>query len=202
MKAEREPRRRRRAEAQGGRHRLGASAPLFLCAAWLFTLFSTAAAATRSDPMQALGLQAPHETVGAPVFSLPDLAGNKVQLRTFKGKLALLNFFATWCGPCREEMPGMERLFRAHRHHGFVVVAINLQESAKAVRPFVQELKLSFPIVLDSEGTVSREYGVRALPVTFLIGRDGNIVWRAIGGRDWESSQAREYFARLVAEKK
>jgi peroxiredoxin len=152
--------------------------------------------------MQALGLQAPNETVVAPAFSLPDLAGKKVQLKTFRGKLVLLNFFATWCGPCREEMPGMERLFRAHQDKGFVVVALNLQESAKAVRPFVQELKLSFPTVLDVEGSVSREYGVRALPVTFLIGRDGNIVWRAIGGRDWESAQARQYFAQLVAETK
>ena len=96
----------------------------------------------------------------------------------------------------------MERLFRAHQDKGFVVVAVNMQESAKTVRPFVQELKLSFPIALDAEGTVSRDYGVRALPVSFLIGRDGRILWRAIGGRDWESAQARKLFAQLVAEKK
>ena len=66
----------------------------------------------------------------------------------------------------------MERLFRAHQDKGFVVVAINLHESAKTVRPFVQQLKLSFPIALDAEGSVTREYGVRALPVTFLVGRD------------------------------
>jgi peroxiredoxin len=152
--------------------------------------------------MQALGLQAPKEVVDAPAFSLPDLVGKKIQLKEFRGKLVLLNFFATWCGPCREEMPGMERLFRAHHDKGFVVLAVNLQESAKTVRPFVQQLKLSFPTVLDGEGSVSREYGVRALPVSFLIGRDGNILWRAIGGRDWESAQARRYFAQLVAEKK
>ena len=81
----------------------------------------------------------------------------------------------------------MERLFRVHQDKGFVVLAVNMQEGAKTVRPFVQELKLSFPTVLDPEGAVSREYGVRALPVSFLIGRDGYIVWRAIGGRDWES---------------
>jgi peroxiredoxin len=99
-------------------------------------------------------------------------------------------------------MPGMERLFRSHRAKGFVVVAVNLQEGATMVRPFVEKLKLSFPIVLDAEGTISREYGVRALPVTFLIGRDGKILWRAIGGRDWESADARTYFAQLVTEKK
>ena len=192
-------------ERHGGRDRVGASAPLRLCGLLLFvsfllSAFSSAVAGTGTDPMQALGLQAPNEAVAAPEFSLSDLAGKKVQLKAFRGKLVLLNFFATWCGPCREEMPGMERLFRAHQDKGFVVLAVNVQESAKTVRPFVQQLKLSFPTALDAEGSVSRDYGVRALPVSFLIGRDGNILWRAIGGRDWESAQARRYFAQLVAE--
>jgi len=157
-----------------------------------------ATAATATDPVKALGLQAPEEVVEAPGFSLPDLTGKKIQLKELRGKLVLLNFFATWCGPCRDEMPGMERLFRVHRDNGLVVVAVNVQESARAVRPFVQQLKLSFPTVLDVEASVSREYGVRALPVTFLIGRDGNILWRAMGGRDWESAPAQKYFAQRV----
>ena len=199
-----ERQRRKGAEAQGGKHRLGASASRRLCGlVLLFLCWSPmAGAATRTDPMQELGLQAPNEVVTAPEFSLSDLAGKKVQLKVLRGNLVFLNFFATWCGPCREEMPGMERLFRAHQDKGFVVLAVNVQESAKTVRPFVQELKLSFPIALDAEGTVSRDYGVRALPVSFLIGRDGRILWRAIGGRDWESAQARKLFAQLVAEKK
>jgi peroxiredoxin len=159
-----------------------------------------AAAKAGSDPLQALGLQAPKEAVDAPDFSLPDLSGKQIPLKQLRGKLVFLNFFATWCGPCREEMPGMERLHRAHQDKGLVVLAVNLQEGAKTIRPFVQSLKLSFPTVMDAEGAVSREYGVRALPVSFLIGRDGKIVWRAIGGRDWESPQARSYFAQLVAE--
>lgn len=190
---------------QGSARRLGASAPLRLCFVVVLFFLSSAsitAAAPAPDPMQALGLQGPNETVEAPGFSLPDLTGKKIRLKDFRGKLVFLNFFATWCGPCREEMPGMERLFRTHRDKDLVVLGVNLQESAKAVKPFVQELKLSFPIVLDSEGAASREYGVRALPVSFLIGRDGNIVWRAIGGRDWESAKARQYFAQLVAGKK
>ena len=151
--------------------------------------------------MRALGLQVPNEAVEAPGFSLSDLTGKKIQLKDFRGKMVFLNFFATWCGPCREEMPGMDRLFRTHRDKDFVVLAVNLQENAKTVRPFVQQLKLSFPTVLDADGSVSREYGVRALPVSFLIGRDGNIVWRAIGGRDWESANSRQYFAQLVTDK-
>ena len=114
----------------------------------------------------------------APDFSLPDLSGKQIPLKQLRGKLVFLNFFATWCGPCREEMPGMEWLHRAHQDKGLVVLAVNLQESAKTIRPFVQSLRLSFPTVMDAEGAVSREYGVRALPVSFLIGRDGKIVWR------------------------
>ena len=181
---------------------LRASGSLLLCAALLLVFFSAATAGTATDPMQALGLRAPNEVVAAPEFSLSDLGGKKVQLKTLRGKLVFLNFFATWCGPCREEMPGMERLFRMHQDKGFVVLAVNMEESVKTVRPFVQQLKLSFPIVLDTEGTVIRDYGVRALPVSFLIGRDGNIRWRAIGGRDWESAEARRLFAELVAEKR
>jgi len=196
-------------EVQAGRRRLCAPAPLrpggfVLWSLFLLFLFWTpiAGAATGTDSMKALGLVAPNEAVAAPEFSLPDLAGKKVQLKALRGSLVFLNFFATWCEPCREEMPGMERLFRAHKDKGFVVLAVNMQESAKAVRPFVQELKLSFPIALDEDGIVGRDYGVRALPVSFLIGRDGRILWRAIGGRDWESAQARRLFAELVAEKK
>jgi peroxiredoxin len=183
-------------------YRLCAAALLLLCVALLFPPDSAAGTATPTDPMQALGLAAPSEAVAAPEFTLSDLAGKKVQLKAFRGRLVFLNFFATWCDPCREEMPGMERLFRTHQDDGFVVVAVNLQETAKTVRPFVEKLKLSFPIALDTEGAVTREYGVRALPVSFLIGRDGKIRWRAIGGRDWESAEARKLFAQLVAAKK
>jgi peroxiredoxin len=205
VRAAKEQQRRRGAEGQGSPHRFSACAAqrlggLFACLAVLLW-GATASATAGSDLAEALGLQAPSEVVEAPRFSLSDLTGKKVQLKAFQGKLVLLNFFATWCGPCREEMPGMESLFRSYRDRGFVVLAINIQESAKAVRPFVDQLKVSFPVVLDTEGAVSREYGVRGLPATFLIGRDGNIRWRALGGRDWESAQSRKYFAQLVAEK-
>jgi peroxiredoxin len=203
MRAGSEPQAAGGAEGQGHPQRLCGSSPRLLCGLILcLLLFPAVAAAAGSDPLRELGLQAPNEQVDGPEFSLSDLTGRNIHLKDFRGKLILLNFFATWCHPCREEMPGMERLFRSHRAKGFVVVAVNLQEGATMVRPFVEKLKLSFPIVLDAEGTISREYGVRALPVTFLIGRDGKILWRAIGGRDWESAEARTYFAQLVTEKK
>ena len=155
-----------------------------------------------TDPLRALMLQAPGESVEAPTFSLPDLTGRKIQLKDYRGRLVFLNFFATWCGPCREEMPGMERLFRAYQDKGLAVLAIDMQESAKTVRPFIQELKLSFSSLLDTKGSVSHEYGIRALPVSFLVGRDGNILWRAMGGREWDSPEMLNYFGQAVSEKK
>ena len=137
-----------------------------------------------------------------PNFTVTTLDGKVVKIAELKGKVILLNFFATWCGPCREEMPGMERLFRAYRDKGLVVLAVNMQQSAKTVRPFVQELKLSFPALLDAEGSVSHDYGIRALPVSFLVGRDGNLLWRAMGGREWDTREMQSYIGQAVAEKR
>ena len=181
------------------------AAPLRLCSVSLPLVFLLALAwpvRAGTDPLRALMLQAPGESVEAPTFSLPDLTGRKIQLKDYRGRLVFLNFFATWCGPCREEMPGMERLFRAYQDKGLAVLAIDMQESAKTVRPFVQELKLSFSSLLDTKGSVSHEYGIRALPGSFLVGRDGNILWRAMGGREWDAPEMLNYFGQAVAEKK
>ena len=195
----------RGAREQGGRGYPCASAPLRLCSVLLLLAFLLALAwpvCAGTDSPRHLMLQAPSESVEAPTFSLSDLTGKKIQLKDYRGKLVFLNFFATWCSPCREEMPGMERLFRAYRDKGLVVLAVNMQQSAKTVRPFVQELKLSFPVLLDAEGSVSHDYGIRALPVSFLVGRDGNLLWRAMGGREWDTPEMQSYIGQVVAEKR
>jgi cytochrome c biogenesis protein CcmG/thiol:disulfide interchange protein DsbE len=171
-------------------------------AAFLFgislLLVAGLAAAGGARPPEALALSTPKEPVAAPTFDLPDLEGKTLRFGSLRGKRVFLNFFATWCGPCREEMPAMERLHRLYRERGLAVLAVDVRESAKTVRDFVRELKLTFPVVLDDDGTLSLKYGVRALPVSFLVNRDGLIVWRAIGSRPWESKPAQEYFANLV----
>jgi peroxiredoxin len=195
----------RGAREQGGRGRPCTSAPLHLCGFLLLLVFLLALAepvCAGTDPPRHLGLQPPSESVEAPAFSLSDLAGKKIQLKDYRGKLVFLNFFATWCGPCRDEMPGMERLFHAHRDKGLVVLAVNMEQSAKTVRPFVQELKLSFPVLLDLEGSVSHDYGIRALPVSFLVGRDGNLLWRAMGGREWDTPEMQSYIGQVIGEKR
>jgi thiol-disulfide isomerase/thioredoxin len=182
---------------------LYSSLPFLCLLVWfLLSLAFPLPADAGTDALRILGLQAPNEALEAPTFALSDLTGKKIQLKDFRGKLVFLNFFATWCGPCREEMPGMERLSHTYRDKGLVVLAVNFKESAKAFRPFVQELKLSFPTVLDGAGSVTYEYGVRALPVSFLIGRDGNVLWRAIGGREWDTKEMQDHFAQIVVEKK
>ncbi len=162
---------------------------------------SKPAAATSHD-FQVLGLQPPKEEVEAPDFTLKDLNGKKVQLRDFRRKVIFLNFFATWCVPCRLEMPAMERLSKAYKDKGLVVLAVDIKESAKTVRTFLQELKVSFPALLDADGSVAFTYGIRPLPATYLIGRNGKILWRAFGAREWDNAASRQYFSRLLSDGK
>jgi peroxiredoxin len=152
--------------------------------------------------VQALGLQPPREEVEAPDFTLKDLNSRKVRLADFRGKVVFLNFFATWCVPCRAEMPAMERLHQEFKGKGLVVLAVDIQETAKTVRPFVEGLRLSFPALLDGDGSVAIMYSVRPVPATYLISREGRIVWRAFGARDWDSADSREYFSRLLSDGK
>lgn len=165
-------------------------------------LVSAVPVAATTHDFQVLGLQPPKEEVEAPDFTLKDLNGKKVQLRDFRGKVVFLNFFATWCVPCRLEMPAMERLSQAFKDKGLVVLAVDIKESAKAVRAFLREVKVSFPALLDEDGSVAFMYGIRPLPATYLIGRDGMILWRAFGAREWDNATSRQYFSRLLSDGK
>jgi thiol-disulfide isomerase/thioredoxin len=132
-------------------------------------------------------------------LKLRDAEGRVVDLADFRGKLVFLNFWATWCVPCRREMPAMERLHRAYRGRGLTVVAVNFKESPREVKPFMEQMGLTFPAALDPDGAVTRSFGVRALPVTYLVDRDGKILWKAQGRREWDSPQGRAYFERVLA---
>jgi peroxiredoxin len=140
-------------------------------------------------------------TVGmaAPDFTLPDMAGKNQRLSDYRGKVVFLNFWATWCPPCREEMPSMERLHQTFKGRGLLVLAVNLQESPNLVRKFARNFGLSFPILLDETGEVSSAYGARAIPVTYLIDTNGSIAARAVGARDWASPAALGLIEKLAA---
>ena len=111
----------------------------------------------------------------------------------------LLNFWATWCAPCREEMPALETLARELGPRGLTVVGVNFKESRSQVEAFIQEHKLTFPMLLDSTGQVAERYQVFALPVTFLVDRRGMVVGTVLGIRDWVGPDARAYLGQLLA---
>ena len=135
-------------------------------------------------------------------FTLSNLAGNSIRLADFKGNVVLLNFFATWCPPCREEMPAIEKIFQAYQDQHFVVVGVaNDAQGKTVVAPFVEKYQLTFPVVLDSEQAASKQYLVRGIPVTYLLDRQGRIAGRYEGGAAWDSNAAHELIARLLQEK-
>ena len=124
----------------------------------------------------------------APGFSLPGLAGGSISLEHYRGSFVLLNFWATWCPPCLEEMPSMERLSRRLEEHRFAVLAVSLdEEGAAAVAPFIERLEVTFAVALDPASKVATLYGANELPTTFLIDPQGRVIAAAKGARDWAS---------------
>lgn len=151
------------------------------------------------DPVAALSLIRPKPPKDAPDFEVRTPDGSTLRLADFKGKAVLLNFWATWCEPCREEMPSMERLHRAYKDRGLVVLAISLDsQGASVVKPFVKKFALTFPIGLDPKMAVRETYGVWAVPSTFLIDRSGKRALFANGAREWDGKAARAVVESLL----
>ncbi|MCM0648373.1 TlpA family protein disulfide reductase [Clostridium swellfunianum] len=109
-------------------------------------------------------------------FTLPDLDGKAVALSDFKGKKVMLNFFATWCRPCLEEMPDMEKLYQETKNSDLVILAVNLGEDAETVKDFMKKNNYNFPVLLDLKGTAADKYSVSAIPTTYFLDKDGNII--------------------------
>ena len=147
-------------------------------------------------------LQEMKDRASAPDFTLPNLEGKKIALKDFHGKLVLLNFWASWCLPCREEMPAMERLYQRYKDKGFVILGVNIKDEKKSALSFVKELKITFPIAFDPKGEVGLLYGAWGLPTTYLIDAKGIALARAWGPADWYSPSARELIEALLDQKK
>jgi peroxiredoxin len=155
--------------------------------------------AVAEDPVAALSLIRPKPAKDAPDFRVQTLDGHILRLADFKGKVVFLNFWATWCEPCREEMPSMERLHRAYKDRGVVVLAISLDsQGASVVKPFVKKFALTFQVGLDPKMAVRETYGVWAVPSTFLIDRNGKRVLFANGARQWDSKAAHAVIESLL----
>ena len=139
--------------------------------------------------------------VNAPNFTLPDLNGKMVSLADYKGRVVLLNIWATWCRPCVEEMPSMEKLHQELKDEKFTILAVSIDESgAKAVQPFMKKHKLSFSALIDIAGTINSLYQTTGVPESFIIDKQGRILEEIIGPRDWAAPGALKYFRSLIQE--
>ncbi|MDQ6982796.1 MAG: TlpA disulfide reductase family protein [Mariprofundus sp.] len=162
-------------------------------------LMLVGAVETPADPvgsahqlMRDFGVQLPKERKPAPLFSLPKLGGGEVSLADAYGKLVLLHFWATWCVPCRHEMPLLHRIEQDLDAQKFRMICVNVDRGdSDDVRRFIDKVSPAFHTLLDPAGSVRNRYVVRGLPTTYLIGQDGKIIGRIIGERDWTSPAAK-----------
>ena len=171
----------------------------------LFALLSLPGQPATGEPslaelVKAVELSAYQSGWRPPPFAAGTVAGRKVSLADFLGRVVLVNFWATWCSSCPREMPVFEQLHREYAAAGLTVLGVNIKEDEQAVQRYGGKLGLSFPLILDLDGKITKAYGVIAVPSTYLIGRDGRPVALAVGSREWESPPARALIEALLAE--
>jgi thiol-disulfide isomerase/thioredoxin len=134
-------------------------------------------------------------------FALPDVPGNTVRLIDFRGRVVLVNFWATWCSPCRTEMPSMQALYQEYAAQGFTILAIASDvQGREIVAPFVQAYKLSFPVLLDPQNTVGTTLQIHGIPMSYLLDKQGRIAGMEMGARNWHSPTIRQRIDTLLAE--
>ena len=133
----------------------------------------------------------PSPGTAAPALELRGVDGRVHRLADYRGKVVLVNFWASWCEPCREEMPSIEKLRRSLRGEPFAVLAVNVGEGAQAARRFADAVQLGSTLLLDRDGAAARAWSARALPSTFIVGPDGTIRYRYVGALDWSSPAVR-----------
>ena len=139
------------------------------------------------EAVRELDLVRPSRPKRAEDFAVTLVRGEPLKLREQRGKAVMVNFWATWCPPCREEMPAMERLYSRHRERGFVLLAVSVDSDAALVKQFLDKHKLTFPVTLDAKMDLANAYGVRGLPASFLIDRHGYLAALALGPRAWDN---------------
>ena len=166
--------------------------------ATLLLLFLSAAAAEEELSHSFARIDPP---LSVPDFSLPDMDGELHALQDYRGKVVLINFWATWCPPCRREMPALEQLYSELDDQAFAVLAINQWEDADHVFAYMGDLNVipSFPILFDPESNISADFGVKGLPTSFLLDKQGRVVFRAVGGRAFDHPEVEQTIRSLLA---
>lgn len=161
------------------------------------TLGAAALAAAAGTALYTLANRGP---ALAPDFAAPDLRGQAVSLSSLRGKVVVVNVWTTWCPPCRQEMPSMERLAAHFRGRDFQLLAVSQDEGDREkVEAFARELGLTFPVLLDPQRQVGERFGVWGYPETFVIDRNGYVVERVIGPREWDSPASIAAIEALIA---
>lgn len=125
----------------------------------------------------------------APDFTLVDMDGVSHKLSDYRGKPVIVNFWATWCPPCREEMPSMERAWNKIKDQGIAMLAVNVGEEEDTIFTFTGDYPASFTILLDTTGNITEQWPIRGLPTTYVVSPGGKLVYRAVGGREWDDEQ-------------
>jgi thiol-disulfide isomerase/thioredoxin len=169
-----------------------ATALLLILSTQLFTAFSYA------GPLEPpKGIR--HYEIGkAPEFSLTDMDGEAFTLESARGKWVFLHFWASWCGPCREEMPAIQRMISTFDNDQFEIVLINTAEDEDTIFSFLGEIGMDMNSLMDADGLVTEKYKPRGLPTTILIDPDGNVQYQAIGGREWDKPQYINFLTQLA----
>lgn len=170
---------------------------LILIGIGAFLIFSNPFA--RNKSVKTLGIQVLESPEDAKNFSLQDIHGQTIRLSDFRGKIVMLNFWATWCTPCRKEMPSMEKLYERYKDRGLVILSIASGEKTKDVVHFVRKFKITFPALVDTDLEVTDNYNVWALPTTYFINREGKVIGKVYGSRDWSTNTANEYIENLLS---
>ena len=163
------------------------------------SMIGAGGAAAAADILSVAGRHSIKLGEPAPNFQLLDMQGRLVALSDLRGKVVLLNFWATWCGPCRVEMPAMEELYRMFQRKDFEILAVSTDaEGVSVTKPFQQKNRLTFPILHDDDYRVGLTYGARSLPMTFMVDRQGIVRHQIFGARDWSAPEAQQLIQMLM----
>lgn len=133
----------------------------------------------------------------APDFALPDIDGQMHRLSDYLGKVVVVNFWATWCPPCREEMPAMQRAWEQLRDEGIVILAVNIGENEDQIFTFTGNYAVDFPLLMDRDSSAIRQWPIKGLPTSYVVDPTGRVVYRAIGGRAWDEPEILEQLRAL-----
>jgi cytochrome c biogenesis protein CcmG/thiol:disulfide interchange protein DsbE len=162
----------------------------FFLLAFILSTSSIFAEIKKEDLFSKVGIQPVKAGTKAPLLSLEDLNGKKSELKQYRGKVVFLNFWATWCGPCREEMPSIEKLYKQFKDKDFVFLTISVDYAGIIpVKDFIEKHRYTFPVLIDPKCETLDLFEVKGIPTTFLIDKKGVIIGKAVGPKDWKGSE-------------